>query len=350
MGATVRLLALRALSLFGVLLAVLLLLVVVLGATGFSDDNLRALVGEEVRAYRQNQVQRARSPAELEASVEEYRVILENSYGLNQPWYTRLPSTVWRVLRLDLGESRSMRTAEGSRDVGAIVRERLPRTVVLITTASVITAVLGLLIGVRMATKVGTPLDRAVAYVAAVSFAIPAWWLAINFILIFAFRLNWFPPGGMYSTPPPEGTWARALDIGWHALLPVLTLVAVGVGPGIYSVRTMTSTVAQEDHVALARAKGLPEDQVLRRHILRVAAPPIVTGLALGLTGSLSGSILVETIFNWQGMGRLYFDAIGALDESVIVGLTFIFTLMYVVLRFALDVVYILLDPRIRYG
>jgi peptide/nickel transport system permease protein len=214
----------------------------------------------------------------------------------------------------------------------------------------VITAVIGLLIGVRMATRVGSPLDKTVAYFAAISFAIPAWWLGILFILIFAFQLDWLPSGGMFSTPPPIGSWARLIDLARHALLPIITLVAVSVGPYIYTVRTMTMTVAQEDHVALARAKGLPESLVTRRHILRVAAPPIVTGIVLGLAGSLSGSILVETIFNWQGMGQLYFQAIGALDEAVIVALTFIFTLLYVVLRFLLDVLYVLLDPRVRYG
>jgi peptide/nickel transport system permease protein len=350
MAATIRQLALRALSLVGVVLAVLILQVVLLGATGYSDNLLRAQVSEDVRALRQSLSQTIRDPAELERTVEARRAELEDFYGLNDPWYTRLPATVGRVLRLDLGESRSLRTAEGSREVGAIVRERLPLTVLLLTTSSAITAVIGLLIGVRMATRVGTPLDRAVAYFAAISFAVPAWWLGILFILIFAFQLNWLPSGGMFSSPPPEGTWPRLLDLGKHALLPVLTLVTVSVGPYIYTVRTMTMTVAQEDHVALARAKGLPEGQVLRRHILRVAAPPIVTGLVLGLAGSLSGSILVETIFNWQGMGRLYFDAVGALDESVIVALTFIFTLLYVVLRFLLDVMYVLLDPRVRYG
>jgi peptide/nickel transport system permease protein len=350
MAATVRQLALRALSLLGVLLSVLVLQVVLLGATGYSDNLLRAQVSEDVRALRQSLSQTIRDPAELERTVEARRAELEDFYGLNDPWYTRLPATVGRVLRLDLGESRSLRTAEGSRDVGAIVLERLPLTVLLLTTSSVITAVIGLLIGVQMATRVGSPLDRAVAYFAAISFAVPAWWLGILFILIFAFRLNWLPSGGMFSSPPPEGPWPRLLDLGKHALLPVLTLVTVSVGPYIYTVRTMTMTVAQEDHVALARAKGLPERQVMRRHILRVAAPPIVTGLVLGLAGSLSGSILVETIFNWQGMGRLYFDAVGALDESVIVALTFIFTLLYVVLRFILDVMYVLLDPRVRYG
>jgi peptide/nickel transport system permease protein len=188
------------------------------------------------------------------------------------------------------------------------------------------------------------------AYFAAISFAVPGWWLGILFILLFAFKLNWLPSGGMFSTPPPQETWPRLLDLGKHALLPIITLVTVSAGPYIYTVRTMTMTVAQEDHVALARAKGLPEGRVLRRHILRVAAPPIVTGLVLGLAGSLSGSILVETIFNWQGMGQLYFQAIGALDEAVVVALTFIFTLLYVVLRFVLDVLYLALDPRVRYA
>ena len=350
MAGTVRQLALRALSLLAVLLAVLVLLVVVLGATGFSDNLLRAQVSEDVRAMRQSLSQTIRDPAELERTIEARRSELESFYGLDEPWYTRLPAAVVRVLRLDLGESRSLRTASGSRDVGAIVLERLPFTVLLLTTSSLITATAGLLIGVRMATRVGTPLDKAVAYFAAISFAVPGWWLGILFILLFAFQLNWLPAGGMFSTPPPQATWPRLLDLGKHALLPIITLVTVSVGPYIYTVRTMTMTVAQEDHVALARAKGLPEGQVLRRHILRVAAPPIVTGLVLGLAGSLSGSILVETIFNWQGMGQLYFQAIGSLDEAVIVALTFIFTLLYVVLRFFLDLLYPILDPRVRYA
>ena len=100
----------------------------------------------------------------------------------------------------------------------------------------------------------------------------------------------------------------------------------------------------------LARAKGMPEGIVNRRHILRVAAPPIVTGLILGLAGSLGGAILVETIFDWQGMGRLYFEAVsGVPDENLIVALTFVFTLLYVAARFLLEVLYVFLDPRVRY-
>ena len=332
-----------------VLLAVLAFLVVLLGATGFSDNLLRAQVSEDVRALRQSLSQTIRDPAELEETVAARQQELEAFYGLDNPWYTRLPAAIFRVLRLDLGESRSLRTADGSREVGAIVLERLPYSVMLLTTSFVINAAAGLLIGVRMATRVGTRLDKAVSYIAAISFAVPGWWLGILFIILFAFQLGWLPSGGMYSTPPPQETIPRLLDLGKHALLPIITLVTVSVGPSIYVARTMTVTAAQEDHVALARAKGLPESQVTRRHILRVAAPPIVTSLVLGLAGTLSGSILVETIFNWQGMGQLYFQAIGAVDEAVIVAVTFLFTLIYVALRFVLDILYTLLDPRVRY-
>jgi peptide/nickel transport system permease protein len=345
-----RPLAVRALTLFGVLIAVLVLLVISLGATGFSDRLLEAQVNEEIRAYRQSLSQTVRDPEALEKSVAERQIEVERFYGIDEPWWQRLPPQVLRVLTLDLGDARSLRTAEGSNRVSDIVLERLPYTVILLTSASVITAIIGLAVGVRMATRVGSRLDRSVAYFAAISFAVPAWWLGILFILVFSFRLDILPAGGMYSVPPPEGTIDRWLDLAKHAILPILTLVLVSVGPYIYSVRTMTVTVAQDDHVQLARAKGLPESKVTSRHILRVAAPPIVTGLVLGLAGSLSGSILIETVFAWRGMGRLYYDSIsGTPDEGVIVALTFIFTLIYVIARFILDVLYVLLDPRVRY-
>jgi peptide/nickel transport system permease protein len=346
-----RPLAVRAVTLIGVLVAVMLLLVISLGATGFSDRLLEAQVNEEVRAFRQGLAQTVRDPAALEEAVTEKQAELEEFYNLDQPWYRRMAPSVWRVLTLDLGEARSLRTAEGSNSISDIVLERLPYTVLLLTTASIITAIIGLLVGVRMATKVGSRTDRGVAYFAAISFAVPAWWLGILFILIFAFQLDILPSGGMYDNPPPQDQPERFLNLSKHAILPLLTLVLVSVGPYIYSVRTMTVTVAQEDHVLLARAKGLPESRVTRRHILRVAAPPIVTGLVLGLAGSLSGAILIETIFNWRGMGRLYYDAIiGTPDEGVIVALTYIFTLIYVIARFVLDILYVMLDPRVRYS
>jgi peptide/nickel transport system permease protein len=257
---------------------------------------------------------------------------------------------VVRVMTLDLGEARTMRTFDGSNRVSDILLERLPNTVLLLTTAMLITALIGLSLGTWLSTRVGSTIDRVVSYVAAISYALPAWWTGIMLILLLSFHLQLLPSGGMYSSPPPEGGLARFLDLAMHALLPVLTLVLVSVGPYVYVVRTITLGVAQHDHVTLARAKGMPGRIVARRHVLRVAAAPIVTGLILGLAGSLGGSILVETVFDWRGMGRLYYEAIvGTPDEGLIIGLTFMFTLLYVVARMILEVLYVVLDPRVRY-
>jgi len=345
-----RPLAIRALTLIGVLIAVLILLVISLGATGFSDNLLRAQVTEETRGLRQTLSQTIRDPAQLERTVAERQTELERFYGLDEPWWQRLPDNVFRVLQLDLGEARQLRTPEGDREISALILDRLPYTILLLMTSTAITAVIGLIVGTRMATRVGSRIDRVMAYFAAVSNAVPGWWLGILAIVVFAYRLDWLPAGGMYSTPPPTGRWDRAVDLAYHAILPILTLVTVTVGPYIYSIRTQTVTASQEDHVQLARAKGLPEGKVNSRHILRVAAPPIVTGLIFSFTGALSGAIIVETVFNWRGMGRLYYDAIsGTPDEGLIVGLTFVFTLIYVISRFILDILYVLLDPRVRY-
>jgi peptide/nickel transport system permease protein len=345
-----RPLALRALTMIGVFFIVLLLLVLTLGLTGFSDRMLSATVGEQLRAERTSLAETIRDPDELERVLIQRRQELEAFYGLDTPWYLRLPGMVLRVMTLDLGEARNLRSFDGSNRVIDIVMDRLPNTMLLLTTSLLITAVIGLTGGVYMATRAGSWLDRAMSSFAAISYAVPTWWIGILLILILSVRLRLLPSGGMYSTPPPTEPLDRFLDLVQHALLPVITLVLVSIGPYIYGIRTITLNIAQEDHVAMARAKGLPERRVRNRHILRVAAPTIVTGLIFGLAGSLSGSILVETVFNWQGMGRLYYDSLaGTPDENVIVALTFMFTLLYVLIRLLLEVLYVFLDPRVRY-
>ena len=343
-------LAVRGATLLGVLFVVLVLLVVVLGATGFSDRMLTAIVSEDMRGLRQDLAQTIRNTDRLEETLKLRRQDLETFYGLDRPWYSRLPGMVLRVMTLDLGEARTLRSFEGSPKVTSMVLDRLPYTMLLITTASLITAIVGLAVGVKLATRVGSTLDRGVSYMSAISYALPAWWTGILLILLLAFQFRILPSGGLYSTPPPVGGLPRLLDLLYHAILPVFTLVLVSLGAWIYTVRTMVLNTAQEFFVTVARAKGLPESRVMRRYILRVAAPPIVTNLVLGVAASLGGAILTETVFNWPGMGRLYYEAILAADETVIVALTFMFTLLYVAARFVLEVLYVALDPRIRYA
>lgn len=345
-----RLLFLRFLGFLAALIVVVFSLVTILGVTGFSERMLQAAIGEELRALQSRLAESIRDPLELERALQARRQELEQAYGLDRPWYQRLTGLALRVLQLDLGEARVLRSTKGSSRIRDIILERLPNTMILLTTALVISAFLGVALGAWLSSQVGSPLDRFVGYLAALSGGLPTWWVGILLILLFSFTLRLFPSGGMYSLPPPEGGLPRLLDLAWHATLPILTLVLVSVGPYAYSVRSLLLSVVQEDHVLLARAKGLPERLVLWRHVLRVAAPPILTGLILGLSGSLGGSILVETVFGWQGMGRLYYEAtVATPDEGVIVALTYLYTLLYLGVRMVLEVLYILLDPRVWY-
>ena len=346
-----RLFLVRGLTLIAVLLVVQILVVVSLGATGYSDRMLEAVIGEQLRAIRSSMAETIRDPEQLEVALSTQKEEMRSLYGLDRPWYARLPGMVLRVITLDLGEAHTLRSTTGSNRVSEIVLERIPNSMLLLTTSMIITATVGLLVGVRLASRPGTNLDRIVSSFSAISYALPTWWVGILLILLLSFQLGILPSGGMYSAPPPVGGLARFFDLLFHALLPVITLALAGIGPYVYVVRTITVNVAQSDHVTVARAKGLRSGLVSRRHILRVAAPPIVTGLILGFAGTLGGSILVETVFNWQGMGRLYYEAIaGTPDEMVIVALTFVYTLIYVAARMVLEVLYVFLDPRVRYG
>ena len=339
----------RRFTLILVLFTVLLLIVIVLGATGVSDRILEAYVSEQLKQVRHELSQRIKDPEELEKALAEYKEELRRAFGLDRPWYLRLPDMIRRVITLDLGKSRAITSFSGSNNVSDIIMERIPNTVVLITTAVLISALIGVFSGVKIATKAGSVLDRAVSFFSSVSYAMPSWWTGIVFILVFAFYLRIFPAGGMYSTPPPTDPIMRWIDLLHHAALPVITLVTAILGGWIYVSRTIVLNIAQEDFVEAARVRGLPERIVMWRYILRPAAPPIMTNVVFSIAGSIGGAILTETVFNWPGMGRLYYEAITAFDETVIIALTFLFTLIYVIARFILEVLYIILDPRVRY-
>jgi peptide/nickel transport system permease protein len=342
-------LLMKGLSLLVVVLVTLLLMNIILGATGFSDRMLNALVNEQARVYRQGLVETIKDPVELKRIMANYEQTLIKAYGLDKPWPVRLPQMIWRVMTFNLGTAKNAQTFKGSTKIIDLVAERLPKSILLITTSVGLSALFGLTVGTKIATKPGSRLDRFFSNYSAFSYAIPTWWTGLIFILFFAVYLRVLPPNGMYSAPPPTEPLARFLDLIWHAILPIATLVLALSGSWIYMTRTMVLNTAQQDFVNVARAKGLPENLVMRRYIIRVAAPPIITNVILGLAGSLSGAILTETVFGWPGMGLLYWNAIATVDESLIIALTFIYTVIYVIARMILEVLYVILDPRVEY-
>jgi peptide/nickel transport system permease protein len=344
-----RNLLIKAFSLLMVVVVTLLLMNVVLGATGFSDRMLNALVNEQVRVYRQGLAQTIQDPNELQRIVDNYEQTLIQAYDLDKPWPMRLPQMIWRVMTFDLGKAKTSQTFKGSTEIRDLIMERLPKSILLITTSVGISALLGLVVGTKIATMPGSKIDRFFSNYSAFSYAIPTWWTGLLFIMIFAQQLRILPASGMYSAPPPTETIPRFIDLLWHAILPISTLVLAFSGSWIYMTRTMVLNTAQQDFVNVARAKGLPENLVMRRYIIRVAAPPILTNVILGLASSLSGAILTETVFGWPGMGLLYWNAIIHVDEGLIIALTFIYTLIYVIARMILEVLYVILDPRVEY-
>ena len=333
-----------------VLYGVLILTGVIIGVTGLSDIVLYNIVDERLRIIKQQLAIKIKDPEQLNRAVEELKQELIRAYDLDKPWYARIPRIIYQIMVLDLGTSRSTLSFSGSNKVADIILERIPNTVLMVTTAVLISSLVGLVVGLWSATKVGSLLDRFTSLISAISYSLPTWWFGMVVILVFAYELRLFPSGGM-TTPGLTTTdpITRFLDLLWHLFLPVLTLFVALVGSWIYVTRSIVISITKEDFIVVGRAKGLPERVIRNRYLLRNSAPPILTNMILGLAGSITGAILTEAIFNWPGMGSLYYNAILSADINMILALTYIYTLVYVVARFILEVLYVVLDPRVRY-
>jgi peptide/nickel transport system permease protein len=344
----------KVISLVIVLIGVLVLLAVIMGATGLSDRMLKSILIAEVQEYRQMLIQRGVDLEAIEKAVEEYNKTMAEALGLDKPWYVRLPQLIYRLLVLDLGYSRTLQSSWGSNKISDLILDRLPNTIILTTTGISLTALVGIWVGLYIGSNIGSKADRVISILSAVSYALPLWFVGLVLILLLAYapKILWgiriFPPGGMVSIPPPKDPVAYFLDVLWHLALPLVASFIAFFGSWAYVTRNIVLNVSLEDFVNFARAKGLPESVVRRRYILRPSLPPILTNLILSLAFSISGYIITERVFNWPGMGSLYYDAIRALDEPVIFALTYIITLVYIVARFVLEMLYIVVDPRIR--
>ncbi|WP_333639202.1 ABC transporter permease [Pyrobaculum aerophilum] len=354
MASLAKTLMIKALTLIIVLIGVLLLLAFIMGATGLSDKMLKSILTVEVQEYKQQLIRQGRDPVAVEKAIEEYMKERAAALGINRSWYERLPQLIYRLLVLDLGTSRTLQSSWGSNKISDIILERLPNTIILTTTGIIFTALIGIWLGLYIGSNIGSRADRVISVLSAISYALPLWFVGLVLILTLAYgpRILWgvqiFPPGGMVSTPPPEEPLAYFLDVLWHLSLPLIASFIVFFGSWAYGIRNIVFSVSQEDFVNFARAKGLPENLVRRRYILRPSLPPILTSLILSLAYSIGGYIITERVFNWPGMGALYYSAITALDEPVIFALTYVFTLVYIVARFVLEVLYVIVDPRIR--
>jgi peptide/nickel transport system permease protein len=270
--------------------------------------------------------------------------------GLDEPWYSpkRLGYTLLKIMSLDFGRAYFLTSDSGSSKVVDIISERLPRTILLFTTSTAIVSVIGLYLGAFAASKVRSAVDKITSSFAVISSSFPLWWTGMLMILVFAFIFNIFPARSTPSIPSSDPAYVGSLL--YHMTLPLITIVLVSFGAWAYIVRNFVVGILNEDYIMVKRAEGIPERRVVYSHALRNAAPPIITVLALSLSGSIGGAIISEAVFDWPGIGKLYFDAINVLDLPVIIGLTYVTTLVFLVSIFIADLMYGLFDPRVRVG
>lgn len=283
----------------------------------------------------------------LEELINETVTIEIRRVGLDQPFILRSILYLKNALTLDLGRALYLTSDRGSRMVRNIILERLPQTVMLFTTATLINFFVNLFIGLYLSRHHGSLLDKLFIAGAPTS-VIPGWFYGIFLILIFASYLNVLPYGGIVDVPAPKDPVLYALSILKHMILPISSWIISAFFLGAYSNRTFFLIFSTEDYVEAARAKGVPPRQIETKYILRPSLPPIVTGLALGLINSWGGAIITETVFNWRGLGLLTFSAISIFDTPVIIGVTIIYAYLLAATVLVLDIVYGFIDPRIR--
>ena len=346
-----RYVATRTVTMFGVLMVTLLITISLVGSN--MDVILKQGIVFQVRA----EVAENPGIAESFSSVEDFEAYIQNQIeqrvkilNLDEPWYSpqRIGLTMYKIILLDFGHATFLTSDSGSSDVKDIIFEKLPRTILLFTTATIVISIIGIFLGALSGSKVGSITDKITSSFAIISSSFPVWWIGMLMIFLFAFTYQIFPARATPDISSSEPGYIGALL--YHMALPLITIVMIGFGSWAYLVRNFMVGVMQEDFIIAKKTIGIDQKKIIYSHALKNAALPIVTILALSLSGSLGGAIITEAVFDWPGMGRLYFEAITVMDLPIIIGATYILTVFFLISIFIADLLYGYFDPRIRTG
>ncbi len=272
----------------------------------------------------------------------EFTQQLRREFGLDLPLWEQFLVYMTRLLVFDLGVSHLQ-----GLPVIDLILARLPATLILMITAIFIAVLVGIVLGVAAARRQGTLADNLISTLALVVYAIPAFWLGLMLIVLFSIQLDILPSGGMVSIGAGHTGLAHVLDVAWHLVLPAVTLGLFYVAVYTRLMRASMLEVYGLDFIATARAKGLSEGKIAWTHAARNALLPVATLCGVQLGHLLGGSILVETVFGWPGLGRLVFDALLQRDLNLLLGILFVSSVVVVIANLVVDLLYGLLDPRI---
>jgi len=267
-------------------------------------------------------------PDDADAQV---RADLEEFWGINRPLHEQYFTYVWNAVRGDFGDSFKYPNFT----VAELISDRFVATIQLAGAGILVAVVIGLPIGVLTATYRDTVFDWTGKVVALLGQSLPVFWLGIVLMWIFAVQLDWFPTSGKGGI---RNLILPAIAIGWFQVAAMLRLV-----------RSSMLDVLDSEYVKLARIKGLPERKIIWKHCLRNAAIAPLTYFAITLGSLMVGSVSIETVFQWPGLGFLLFNAARASDYALLQGIMLTFTTIYIIANLLVDIAYAYLDPRIRY-
>lgn len=270
------------------------------------------------------------SPADVER--------IRASLGLDRPYLVRFAEWFFRVLQGDLGTS-----IFTSLPVTQLIAQRIEPTVSLMVLTLIFAVTIAVPLGVVAAWKAGTWIDRSVVAFAVFGFSVPVFVIGYLLAYTFALKLDWVPVQGY--TPLSQGIWPWFKNL----ILPAITLGTVYIALIARITRATMLDVLQQDYIRTARSKGLAQDSILFLHALKNAAVPIITIIGIGVALLIGGAVVTESVFAIPGLGRLTLDAILRRDYPVIQGVVLIFSFVYVLVNLVIDLIYTLVDPRIRY-
>ncbi|QER41522.1 ABC transporter permease [Thermodesulfobacterium sp. TA1] len=278
----------------------------------------------------------------------EYRERLVKMYGLDKPLYVQYWQWLKGVAKLDFGRSFS----PDQRPVWDKIKERLPITLLLNFISLMLILMVSIPLGVFGAVKAGSLADRILTVMVFIGYAMPSFWLAIILMMIFGVKLQWLPVSGLHSTLGYEemSFLEKVWDWTKHLICPLFVATFGGIAGFSRYVRNSMIEVLRADYITFARAKGLPEKEILYKHALRNALLPMITLLGLSLPGLIGGSVIFETVFGIPGVGQLMWQAVMARDYPVIMANLFLVAVLTLVGNFLADIGYALADPRIRLG
>jgi len=260
---------------------------------------------------------------------------LREKYGLNEPPYVQYGMFLWRIAHGDLGIS--VGAATRNLEVGDIIAERLPRTLELMAVGLTISYSIGIPLGIFSALKHNSYGDRSVMVFTLLAYAMPSFWLGILFMLLFAVKLDWLPL---------EGTTGGFASI----ILPAMTL---GIGNAALTTRMMRSSmleVIRQDYITQLRSRGLPEREIIYKHAVKNAILPVITVIGLDIGWFVAGSVVVETVFSWPGLGMMITTSILNVDFPLVQGCILVLAMFVIAGNLMADILYAYVDPRVRLG